>query len=101
MPSKGPLPVILTSPYKSKILECDRNGADKRAALGLHITDLSLSSLSEIRKEESFNTFYESLNNKVDFLDVNEPTLPRRSKMLKRFEIGNTPPEFTASEKDI
>lgn len=71
------------------------------AAEGQHITELSLSSLSEMRKEESFNTFWESLNNKLDDLDVNEPTLPRRRKMPKRFETGNAPPEFAASEKDL
>lgn len=65
---------------------------DLSAAESQHITELSLTTLSEIRNEDSFGTFWESLNNKLDDLDASEPRLPRRRKMPKRFETGNAPP---------
>ncbi|XP_062585373.1 zinc finger MYM-type protein 1-like [Saccostrea cucullata] len=74
---------------------------DLSAAEGQHLTDLSLTSLSAMRKEESFDSFWESLNGKLNELDVSEPTLPRRRKMPKRYETGKAPPEFTTSEKDL
>lgn len=74
---------------------------DLSAAEGQHITELSLTTLSEMRNEDSFDTFWESLNNKLDDLDVSEPRLPRRRKMPKRFETGNAPPEFATSEKEL
>lgn len=74
---------------------------DLSAAEGQHITELSLTSLSEMRNEDSFDTFWESLNNKLDDLDVSEPRLPRRRKMPKRFETGNAPLEFATSEKEL
>jgi hypothetical protein len=40
------------------------------AAEDQHITEISLSSLSEMRKEESFNTSWEPLNSRLDDLDV-------------------------------
>lgn len=74
---------------------------DLSAAEGQHITELSLTTLSEMRNEDSFDTFWESLNNKLYDLDVSEPRLPRRRKMPKRFETGNAPPEFATSEKEL
>ena len=65
------------------------------------MTELALSTLGEMRKEESFSKFWASLNEKLDDLDVDEPTLPRRRKMPKRFEPGNAPPEFPTSAKDL
>lgn len=74
---------------------------DLSAAEGQHITELSLTTLSEMRNEDSFDTFWESLNNKLYDLDVSKPRLPRRRKMPKRFETGNAPPEFATSEKEL
>uniref|UniRef100_A0A8W8J9Y5 HAT C-terminal dimerisation domain-containing protein n=1 Tax=Magallana gigas TaxID=29159 RepID=A0A8W8J9Y5_MAGGI len=74
---------------------------DLSAAEGQHITELSLTTLSEMRNKDSFDTFWESLNNKLDDLDVSEPRLPRRRKMPKRLETGNAPPEFATSEKEL
>ena len=74
---------------------------DLSAAEGQCLTELALSTLGEMRKEESFSKFWASLNEKLDDLDVDEPTLPRRRKMPKRFEPGNAPPEFPTSAKDL
>lgn len=74
---------------------------DLSAAEGQHITELSLTTLSKMRNEDSFDTFWESLNDKLDDLDVSEPRLPRRRKMPKRFETGNAPPKFATSEKEL
>lgn len=74
---------------------------DLSAAEGQHITELFLTNLREMRNEDSFDTFWESLNRKLDDLDVSEPKLPRCRKMPKRFETGNAPPEFATSEKEL
>nr|XP_034336066.1 zinc finger MYM-type protein 1-like [Crassostrea gigas] len=74
---------------------------DLSAAEGQHITELYLTTLSEMRNEDSFDTFWESLNNKLDDLDVSEPRLPRRRKMPKRFETGNASPEFATFNKEL
>ena len=65
------------------------------------MTELALSTLGEMRKEESFSKFWASLNEKFDDLDVDEPTLSSRRKMSKRFEPGNAPPEFPTSAKEL
>lgn len=56
---------------------------DLSAAEGQHITELSLTTLSEMRNEDSFDTFWESLNNKLDDLDVSEPRLPPTQENAK------------------
>lgn len=45
---------------------------DLSAAKGHHWTELFLTSLGEMHKEESFNTFWESINKTFEDLDVNE-----------------------------
>ena len=74
---------------------------DLSAAEEQSLTELALSTLGGMRKEESFSKFWASLNEMLDELNVNEPTLPRRGKMPKRFEPGNAPPEFPPSAKDL
>ena len=74
---------------------------DLSAAEGQCLTELALSTLGEMRKEESFSKFRASLNEKFDNLDVDEPTLPRRRKLPERFDPGNAPPEFPTSAKEL
>jgi len=57
--------------------------------------------LQSIRSEESFNLFWEKVNSLAAKDDVNDPVLPRKRKVPRRFDDGNAEPEHDDSPKDM
>ena len=56
--------------------------------------------LQKMRSEENFGLFWQKINRLTADLDIAVPTLPRRRKMPKRFEVGNALPEFPSEPED-
>ena len=56
--------------------------------------------LCTLQTEDNFDMFWEKVTKMASEVDVSDPTLPRRRKMPKRFEIGEAPPEFYCTPKD-
>jgi hypothetical protein len=53
-----------------------------------------------IRNDDSFDLFWEKVNKIASDLDVDDPVLPRRRKVPRRFE-GDAPPEYPSTPKDM
>lgn len=74
---------------------------DMSAAEGQRLAKVTITTLTNKRSDKAFDQFYADTTEKLDILDVNEPTLPRRRKMPKRFETGKAANEYPSSEKDL
>lgn len=74
---------------------------DLSAAEGQAAASVTISSLSSKRTDEAFNNFWAALEEQMVDLDVEKPTLPRKRKMPKRFEIGNASYEYPGRPKDM
>ncbi|XP_053395723.1 zinc finger MYM-type protein 1-like [Mercenaria mercenaria] len=86
--------------HTDNLSKCLQN-KDMSAVEGQHLSKITLGTLSDMRKDDAYDKFWESVNEKLDTLDVSEPVMPRRRKMPKRFETGEAPHEFHATEKDL
>ena len=49
---------------------------------------------------ENFNLFWQKVKKMRCQLDIDEPQLPKKRKVLRRFEEGNAPSEFPLSVED-
>ena len=56
--------------------------------------------LQGMRTDENFVLFWQKVNQMASALEVSDPILPRKRKVLKRLEIGSAPPEYCAEPKD-
>lgn len=74
---------------------------DMSASEGQRLADLTLDTLTGLRNDDAFDKFWETTLKKQDALDVNEPTLPRRRKLPKRFESGDAEYEYPPTAKDM
>ncbi|XP_041374138.1 zinc finger MYM-type protein 1-like [Gigantopelta aegis] len=72
---------------------------DMSAAEGQRLAELTVTTLSNLRQEESYDKFWADVTKKLDHLEVNEPSLPRRRKMPARFDTGNAPCEYQETVK--
>ena len=71
------------------------------ASEGQTMALLTLETLSKFRSDESFDVFYEDVKAKAETVDVTEPTMPRKRKMSKRFQMGGAEHFFPQSERDM
>ena len=53
-----------------------------------------------IRSDQCFDLFWNYLETRRLSIDVPDPTLPRRRKVLRRFETGEAAPEYLTNVKD-
>ena len=63
------------------------------------MADMTKRTLHGIRDEQSFDLFWEKVSTMASDVDVNDPVLPRKRKVPKRFEQGNAPAEFHSTPK--
>ncbi|XP_065886227.1 zinc finger MYM-type protein 1-like [Dysidea avara] len=61
---------------------------DISAAEGQHVASLVKTTLQTMRSESSFSLFWQVLSIKAQKLNIGEPTLPRKRKAPKIFEVG-------------
>ena len=74
---------------------------DLSACEGQTMAQLTLETLSKLRTDERFAEFYNDVKAKAESVDVNEPSMPRRRKMPKRFQIGDAEHFFPQTERDM
>ena len=60
------------------------------AADGQNIAELTCKTLERIRTDDSFKLFWEKVLRLQQSLGVGEPSLPRKRKVPKRFEVGTS-----------
>ena len=61
---------------------------------GHEIAILTVKTLQRVRLDSDFDLFWEKVELRRVQLDVGEPQLPRKRKLPKRYEQGNSEPEF-------
>ena len=74
---------------------------DLSASEGQSMAKLTIETLTKLRSDDSFDEFYEDVKTKAETVDVNEPTMPRKRKMPKRFQTGAAEHFFPQSERDM
>ena len=74
---------------------------DLSACEGQTMAQLTIETLSKLRTDERFPEFYDDVKAKAESVDVNEPSMPRRRKMPKRFQIGDAEHFFPQTERDM
>lgn len=70
------------------------------ACEGQRIVGLTLTTLQSIRSDESFQAFWNVVEIYQASLDVTAPTLPRQRKVPRRYETGESAPEYPRSVQD-
>lgn len=70
------------------------------AAEGQTAAKMTLDTLSKMREDDAFAMFWESVNKQASDLDVDEPHLPRKRKMPKRFQEGDAVHFFPTTTED-
>ena len=75
--------------------------ADLSAAEGQALASMTVTTLQKLRNQDSFDLFWKKSNDSASKVDVNEPSLPRRRKSPKQFQIGHGEPEFPTSVADL
>ena len=69
------------------------------AVEGQMAADKTITTLQKIRKEDSFNGFWEKVVEFSSDKDVDDPVLPRRRKQPRRFEEGSVSHEYDSCLK--
>lgn len=59
------------------------------ASEGQRLAKRTLDSLVNLRSDDSFDSFWTTVQSQSDRVDVNEPVVPRRRKAPKRYETGD------------
>ena len=67
------------------------------AAEGQHVASLVKATLQTMHSDSSFSLFWQVIIVKAQKLNISKPTLPRKRKAPKRFEVGTGEAEFHAS----
>ena len=65
------------------------------------LAPMRVTNLQKLRNQDSFDLFWKKSNDSDSKTYVNEPSLPRRRKAPKRFQIGHGEPEFPTSVADL
>ena len=68
---------------------------------GHGVAMLTAKTLADLRTETNFDLFWQKVVDRRGQMDVDEPQLPRRRKVPRRFEQGSAPAEFAATPKDF
>lgn len=71
------------------------------AVEGQSIASMTVKTLQLMRSDEQFDLFWSSVNEKAKALDIPEPTLTRKRKRQKRFEMGEAESHFPESPKSF
>jgi len=67
---------------------------------GHGIAMLTVKTLEGLRTDENFELFWQKVGRAIERLEVEEPQLPRRRKVPRRFEQGSAPAESAGSPKE-
>ena len=67
---------------------------------GHAVSMLTVSTLMTLRTEGNFDLFWEKILKRKEDVDVNEPQLPRKRKVPRRYEEGIAENEYPSSPKD-
>ena len=70
------------------------------AAEGNRAALLKCDTLSALRTDPEFTKFWDSVQTKLNDVDVGEPVLPRRRKTPRRLEVGSGEPHFPETVQD-
>lgn len=70
------------------------------ACEGQKLVSVTIVTLQSIRSESSFDLFWQYIESRRSVVDVSPPELPRRRKVPRQYEVGETPLEYPASPKD-
>ena len=70
------------------------------ACEGQKLVNITLVTLQSIRSDQWFDLFWQYIESRRSVVDVSPPELPRQRKVPRRFEVGETQPEYPASAKD-
>ena len=60
---------------------------------------MTVKTLQSLRTDSNFDLFWRKAEIARQKLDVNDPELPRKRKLPKRFEDGSAEPEFSSDCK--
>ena len=66
------------------------------ASEGQQIATMTVKTLQSLRSDSNFDLFWRKAEITRQKLDVNDPVLPRKRKLPKRFEDVNAEPEFSS-----
>ena len=69
------------------------------ASEGQRIATMTVKTLQSLRTDSNFDLFWTKAEAARQKLNVNEPELPRKRKLPRRFEDGNAEPEFSSDCK--
>ena len=70
------------------------------AAEGQEIARMTVKTLQSIRSSELFDLFWSKVSSTAESLDVEEPQLPRRRRIPKRFDDGTSAGDFHSTPKE-
>lgn len=87
--------ILKHSDNLSKTLQSPKLSASE----GQRIATMTVKTLQSLRSDSNFDLFWRKAEITRQKLDVNEPELPRKRKLPKRFEDGNAEPEFSSDCK--
>ena len=73
---------------------------DLSAAQGQHMAAVTVATLKGLRCDEDFVSFWRMVIERQHSIDISEPTLPRRSKVPRWYDIGMSSGHFPASIED-
>ena len=65
------------------------------------MAQLILETLTKLRSDKRFDEFYKDVKENAETVDVDEPSLSRRHKMPKRFQLGDAAHFFPQTESDM
>lgn len=70
------------------------------ACEGQNLVSLTLLSLQSIRSDDCFHSFWELVKTYQASVEVSDPELPRQRKVPRRYEVGESAPEFSSTVED-
>ena len=73
---------------------------DISAIEGQEVANLSVKTLQCMRDEQIFDLFWRMVQQLASKHDIGEPTLPRKRKVPRHFEVGSSEPEHPSSPKE-
>ena len=87
--------ILKHSDNLSKTLQSPKLSASE----GQRIATMTVKTLQSLRTDSNFDLFWRKAEIARQKLDVNDPELPRKRKLPKRFEDGSAEPEFSSDCK--
>ena len=88
-------------PHTDNLSKALQQADNLSVAEGQALASMALTTLQKLRNQDSFDLFWKKLNDSASKVHVNEPSLSRRRKAPKRFQIGHGEPDFPTSVADL